>query len=77
MGRRIKDKHTMKKLQDINNDLQNDFITSELLQDCKQWYLSYFTSCLSLDKFANLYNIPVEDLERVLELGKGVCECEN
>lgn len=77
MGRRIKDKHTMKKLQDINNDLQNDFITSELLQDCKQWYLSYFTSCLSLDRFANLYNIPVEDLERVLELGKGVCECEN
>lgn len=77
MGRRIKGKHTMKKLQDINNDLQNDFITSELLQDCKQWYLSYFTSCLSLDRFANLYNIPVEDLERVLELGKGVCECEN
>ena len=77
MGRRIKDKHIMKKLQDINNDLQNDFITSELLQDCKQWYLSYFTSCLSLDRFANLYNIPVEDLERVLELGKGVCECEN
>ena len=77
MGRRIKGKHTMKKLQDINNDLQKDFITSELLQDCKQWYLSYFTSCLSLDKFANLYNIPVEDLERVLELGKGVCECEN
>ena len=67
----------MKKLQDINNDLQNDFITSELLQDCKQWYLSYFTSCLSLDRFANLYNIPVEDLERVIELGKGVCECEN
>ena len=77
MGRRIKGNHTMKKLQDINNDLQNDFITSELLQDCKQWYLSYFTSCLSLDRFANLYNIPVEDLERVLELGKGVCECEN
>lgn len=77
MGRRIKGKHTMKKLQDINNDLQNNFITSELLQDCKQWYLSYFTSCLSLDRFANLYNIPVEDLERVLELGKGVCECEN
>ena len=77
MGRRIKGKHTMKKLQDINNDLQNDFITSELIQDCKQWYLSYFTSCLSLDRFANLYNIPVEDLERVLELGKGVCECEN
>ena len=77
MGRRIKGKHTMKKLQDINNDLQNDFITSELLQDCKQWYLSYFTSCVSLDRFANLYNIPVEDLERVLELGKGVCECEN
>lgn len=77
MGRRIKGKHTMKKLQDINNDLQNDFITSELLQDCKQWYLNYFTSCLSLDRFANLYNIPVEDLERVLELGKGVCECEN
>ena len=77
MDRRIKGKHTMKKLQDINNDLQNDFITSELLQDCKQWYLSYFTSCLSLDRFANLYNIPVEDLERVLELGKGVCECEN
>lgn len=77
MGRRIKGKHIMKKLQDINNDLQNDFITSELLQDCKQWYLSYFTSCLSLDRFANLYNIPVEDLERVLELGKGVCECEN
>lgn len=77
MGRRIKGKHTMKKLQDINNDLQNDFITSELLQDCKQWYLSYFTSCLSLDRFANLYNIPIEDLERVIELGKGVCECEN
>ena len=77
MGRRIKGKHTMKKLQDINNDLQNYFITSELLQDCKQWYLSYFTSCLSLDRFANLYNIPVDDLERVLELGKGVCECEN
>ena len=77
MGRRIKGKHIMRKLQDINNDLQNDFITSELLQDCKQWYLSYFTSCLSLDRFANLYNIPVEDLERVLELGKGVCECEN
>ena len=77
MGRRIKGKHIMKKLQDINNDLQKDFITSELLQDCKQWYLSYFTSCLSLDRFANLYNIPVEDLERVLELGKGVCECEN
>lgn len=67
----------MKKLQDINNDLQKDFITSELLQDCKQWYLSYFTSCLSLDRFANLYNIPVEDLERVIELGEGVCECEN
>lgn len=77
MGRRIKGKHIMKKLQDINNDLQKDFITSELLQDCKQWYLSYFTSCLSLDRFANLYNIPVEDLERVIELGKGVCECEN
>ena len=77
MGRRIQGKHIMKKLQDINNDLQKDFITSELLQDCKQWYLSYFTSCLSLDRFANLYNIPVEDLERVIELGKGVCECEN
>ena len=61
---------------EIKEMCNNNIFTNQLLEDSKYYYLTFFTNCLSLDKFSNLYNVDYETMDFVLNVGKGLLECE-
>lgn len=61
---------------EIKKMYDNNIFTNQLLEDSRYYYLTFFTTCISLDRFANMYNTDYDTMDFVLNMGKELLECE-
>lgn len=61
---------------EIKKMYDNNIFTNQLLEDSRYYYLTFFTTCINLDRFANMYNTDYDTMDFILNMGKELLECE-